>query len=147
MNQGSKILQYEAVINSVLRIDLASLEKKLEEKYVEQAEFVQLKSVISTLKSLNLNEEGFKTQVDLGNSFLIQANVEDASHMLLDIGLGHFLEVNLDEAVSVIDVRSKLLGRQIDNLKEAVASTNAYIRLIQLGIRELQGLDKDVTNT
>ena len=137
----SKVLHYENLIENILKADLAELEKKLDEKNTEMAEFLQLKNVIETLKNVGADKTGFKTQVDLGSSFFIQANVEDASNILLDVGLGHFVEFSLDEAVSIINVRLKLFERQTENLRKAVARTNAHIKLILLGIRELQGLN------
>lgn len=139
-----KILQFESFINDVLRQDLAALEKKLDEKTSEIAEFLQLKSVINTFKNVGAAEDGFKTKVDMGNNFFVQAKVEDASHILLDVGLGHFVEFTLDEALVVIDVRIKLFERQVENLRKEVARTNAHIKLVLLGIREIQGLDKEV---
>lgn len=142
-NIQSKILQFESFINDVLRQDLAALEKKLDEKTSEIAEFLQLKSVINTFKDVGAGKDGFKTKVDMGNNFFVQAKVEDASHILLDVGLGHFVEFTLDEAIVVIDVRIKLFERQVENLRKEIARTNAHIKLVLLGIREIQGLDKE----
>lgn len=138
-----KIEQFEVFINEVLRQDLVQLEKKLDEKNSEIAEFLQLKSVINTFKNTGADKNGYKTKVDMGNNFFVQATVDDASHILLDIGLGHFVEFTLDEALKVIDVRIKLFERQVDNLRKEIARTNAHIKLILIGIRDLHGMDKE----
>ncbi|KAJ8665336.1 hypothetical protein QAD02_006998 [Eretmocerus hayati] len=139
-NIQRKVFQFETFINDVLKQDLAELEKKLDEKNSEVAEFLQLKSVINTFKDIGADKDGFKTKVDIGNNFFVQAKVDDASHILLDVGLGHFVEFTLDEALSVIDVRVKLFERQISNLRKEIARTNAHIKLILIGIRDLQGI-------
>ena len=133
-----KVLQFEAYINNVLRSDLAKLEEKLNAKNTDLAEFIQLKGVIKTLKDTEAEKNGFKTKVDLGCNFFVQAQVEDASKILLHVGLDHYVQFTLDEALVVIDVRIKLIEMQIENLRKQVAMTNAHIKLILLGIGELQ---------
>ncbi|XP_074110100.1 uxt prefoldin-like subunit [Cotesia typhae] len=136
---SKKIIKFEKFINEVLKSDLKKFEEKLDVKNTELAEFIQLKSVITTLKNTECNESGFKTQVDLGNNFFIQATVEDASKIFLDVGLGYYVEFNLDEAVVLINVRVKLLEMQISNLRKEISKTNAHIKLLLMGMRNLQG--------
>ncbi|XP_076233984.1 uxt prefoldin-like subunit [Calliopsis andreniformis] len=137
-----KILKFETFVNEVLREDLAKLEQRLDTYNADIAEFLQLKSIINTLQNNELDKEGFKTQVDIGQNFFIEAHVPDASTILLDIGLGYYVEFSLPDAVALINVRIKLLEDQIAHLRKEVAKTNAHIKLILLGIRELQGFDK-----
>lgn len=139
-----KILEFEAFINDVLKADLAKLAEKLDTKNTDFAEFLQLKSVITTFQNTNVEKTGFKTKVDIGNNFFIQAHVQDASKILLDVGLGHYIEFTLDEALVVINIRIKLLKQQIMNLRRAIAKTNAHIKLILITIRDLQGLRENV---
>lgn len=139
-----KILQFETFVNDVLKADLVKLAEKLDTKNTDLAEFLQLKSVITTFQNTNVEKTGFKTKVDIGNNFFIQAHVQDASTILLDVGLGHYIEFTLDEALVVINVRIKLLEQQIMNLRRAIARTNAHIKLILITIRDLQGLRENV---
>ncbi|KAK9309995.1 hypothetical protein QLX08_000482 [Tetragonisca angustula] len=136
-----KILKFETFVNDVLKEDLAQLEQKLDAKNADIAEFLQLKAMITTFKNNGLDKSGFKTQVDIGQNFFIEAQVSDASTILLDIGLGHYMELSIDDAVAVINVRVKLLEQQIKHFRKEIARTNAHIKLILLGIRELQGFD------
>lgn len=133
-----KIVQFEAFINNVLRVDLSKLEEKLNTKNSDLAEFLQLKSVINTWKDTGADKNGFKTKVEMGCGYFVQAAVEDVSKILLHVGLNHFVEFSLDDALVVINVRMKLLENQIENLRKQVALTNAHIKLILLGIGELQ---------
>lgn len=138
-----KILQFETFVNDVLKADLAKLAEKLDAKNADVAEFLQLKSVITTFQNTNVEKTGFKTKVDIGNNFFIQAHVPDASKILLDIGLGHYIEFNLDEALIVINIRIKLLEEQIVHLRKAIARTNAHIKLTLIVIRDLQGIKEN----
>ncbi|XP_012216691.1 protein UXT homolog [Linepithema humile] len=138
-----KILQFETFVNEVLKSDLAKLAEKLDAKNADVAEFLQLKSVITTFQNTNVEKTGFKTKVDIGNNFFIQAHVSDASKILLDVGLGYYVEFTLDEALIVINVRIKLLEQQIANLRKEIARTNAHIKYILLTIRSIQGLEEN----
>ncbi|XP_008559225.1 protein UXT homolog [Microplitis demolitor] len=139
-NALKKIPQFERFINDVLKNDLKKFEEKLDAKNTDLAEFIQLKSLITTLKNNEFNESGFKTKVDLGNNFFVQARVDDASKIFIDVGLGYYVEFSLDEALLLINVRIKLLELQINNLRKEIAKTNAHIKLLLIGIRNLQGL-------
>lgn len=135
-----KILQFETFVNDVLKADLAKLDEKLDAKNADVAEFLQLKSVITTFQNTNIEKTGFKTKVDIGNNFFIQAHIPDASKILLDVGLGHYIEFDLNEALIVINIRIKLLERQIAHLQKMIARTNAHIKLTLIVIRDLQGI-------
>ena len=137
-----KILQFETFVNEVLKSDLAKLAEKLDTKNADVAEFVQLKSVITTFQNTNVEKTGFKTKVDIGNNFFIQAHVSDASKILLDVGLGYYVEFTLDETLIVINVRIKLLEQQIANLRKQIARTKAHIKYILLTISRIQGLQE-----
>lgn len=143
-NTKQKIFQFETFVDEVLKADLASLAERLDAKNAAIAEFMQLKSVITTFQNTDIEKTGFKTKVDIGNNFFIQVHVPDASTILLDVGLGHYVEFTLEEALVVIDVRIKLLEKQIVNLRKAVAKTNAHIKLILLAIRDIKGIKEDV---
>ncbi|XP_031847988.1 uxt prefoldin-like subunit [Nomia melanderi] len=134
-----KILKFETFVNDVLKEDLAKIEKKLDFKNAEVTEFLQLKSIITAIQSNGFDESGFKTQVNVGQNFFIEAHVPDASMILLDVGLGNFVEFTLQDALAVINVRIKLLQQQIAHFRKEAAKTQAHIKLILLGIRELQG--------
>ncbi|XP_014475135.1 PREDICTED: protein UXT homolog [Dinoponera quadriceps] len=133
-----KISEFESFVNDVLKADLAQLAEKLDSKNSDVAEFLQLKSIITTFQNTDIEKTGFKTQVDIGSSFFIQAQITDASKIFLNVGLGHYVEFTLDEALVVINVRIKLLKGQIANLRRAIARTNAHIKLILLCIGDLE---------
>lgn len=136
-----KIVKFETFVNDVLREDLSKLEQKLDAKNADVAEFLQLKSIITTLQSNDFEKNGFKTQVDIGQNFFIEAHVPDASTILLDVGLGHYVEFSLNDALVIINVRVKLLEGQIAHFRKEIAKTNAHIKLVLLGIKELQGFN------
>lgn len=138
---GEKILKFEAFINDVLKADLGQLETKLDQKNEQLSEFMQLKSFIKTLQDTGMADSGFKTKVDVGNNFFVQAHVENPREILLDVGLGYYVEFSLEDALVLLDVRIKLFQSAVENLRTEIARTNAHIKLILIGISELQGIE------
>lgn len=136
-----KVLKYEAFINDVLKEELRKTSINLDETYSEIAEFVQLENMIQTIQENNLVEEGLKTKVDIGCNFYMQAFVSDPSKILIDVGLGYYVEFTLSEALIVIKRRVDVLNQKVDILRNQSANTKAHIKLVLNGIQELQKLN------
>lgn len=135
-----KVLKYEAFINDVLKEQLKKIESSLDHTYSDIAELIQLENMIQTIQDTKLAEEGLKTKVDLGCNFYMQAVVTDPTKILINVGLGHFVEFSLDEGLVVIKKQINLLNKKIDILKDQSAQTKAHIKLVLHGIQELQNL-------
>lgn len=135
-----KVLKYESYINDVLKEQLKKTTQDLDQTYAEIAEYVQLENIIQTVQDNNVVEEGLKTKIDIGCNFYMQAFVPDPSKILLDVGLGYFVEFTLNEALIVIKRRVNLLNKKVDILREQSATTKATIKLVLHGIQELQQL-------
>ncbi|XP_054258143.1 protein UXT homolog [Macrosteles quadrilineatus] len=135
-----KVLKYEEFINDVLKEQLKKIEFDIDITLTEIAEFIQLGNIIQALLDNNLVQEGVKTQVDLGCNFYMQAFVKDPSKILVDIGLGYYVEFTLSEALIVIKRRTIVLNKKVDILRDQSAQTKAHIKLVLHGIQELQNL-------
>lgn len=133
-----KVLKYEEFINNCLKEDLKKVHFELDGLISELSEYIQLKNTIQTFMDTELVKEGLKTQVDIGCNFYIQAHVPDLSKILINVGCGHFVEFNLNEALLFIDTRVSYLNKRIDILKKQSSNTKAHIKLVLHGIQELQ---------
>uniref|UniRef100_A0A1B6CV90 Prefoldin subunit 5 n=1 Tax=Clastoptera arizonana TaxID=38151 RepID=A0A1B6CV90_9HEMI len=138
MNILGKVLRYETFINDVLKEQLKKIHSELDKIHGEIAEYVQLRSTIETLKDTGLAESQMKIQVDIGSNFYMQAKISDPKTIYIDIGLKTYLECTLEEAVQLIDLRTKLLFEIINKLQEQSANTKAHIKLVLHGLQELQ---------
>lgn len=132
------ILKYETFINDVLKEDLRVLEIRLQQVNAEISDLIQQKHTLKIITDKDLHPNGFKTQVNLGCNFFMEAAVEDVSKMLVNIGLNHYLELTHTEVVKYLDVRIKALESKSEELKTKSAETKAHIKLILMGINELQ---------
>lgn len=69
------------------------------------------RSLSSQIDAIRATKGGqFKTLVDIGCNFYLQAKVSDTKHIVIDIGCGYFAQMTLDEAQKFIKKRDKLLS-------------------------------------
>lgn len=133
------IAHYESFINDTMKENLKDLEIKLQNINTEIMEFTQIKKSLGLLKENTFNC-GFKTQVDVGCNFFIEAKVEDPSVVMFNIGLHHYLEFTHDEAIKYSEARVEALEAMAEIIKEKSALTKAHIKLLLFGIGELQNV-------
>jgi prefoldin alpha subunit len=137
-----KIEEYERFLNERLRADLRSVLERRDAVYSDKAEYTQLKATIQHL----INEQGspqkknepMKTMVDLGCNFYAKARVKDYSRIIVAIGLGFYLEMQLDEAVTFIDKKTAILTKDTEQLSEQASQINARIKMVLGALHELQ---------
>lgn len=132
------ILKYENFINDVLKEDLKKLELRLQQVNAEVADLIQQKHTLKVITDKTVHPNGFKTQVNVGCNFFMEASVHDTSKMLINVGLNHYLEFSADEANRYLDVRIKAFEEKAQELKTKAAETKAHIKLMLFGIGELQ---------
>nr|CAG4637553.1 EOG090X0MWD [Ceriodaphnia reticulata]SVE73356.1 EOG090X0MWD [Ceriodaphnia reticulata] len=140
----SKIQQYEALVNEVLRNKLKICLKTRETYSTEIQEYLTLQKTIENLKELDVNP--LKTKVDLGCGFFVQAEVPDVSTVLVSIGYGFFLELTHHEACSFITKKIKQINERVKALEEEATHINADIKMMLNTLAQLQGIVSDVSN-
>ncbi|XP_014258628.1 protein UXT homolog [Cimex lectularius] len=140
VNIPEKVLKYETFLNDVLKEELKKIHTRLDVLQTEAADLVQLKCYIETLKDAELTEEPLKSQVDIGCGFFLQANIDDPKKILVELGCGYYVEFSLDEALVNIRSRLDLLDKQTQVYRGQSANTKAHIKMVLLGLMELQNL-------
>lgn len=140
MDEGTipeKIFKFESFVNDVLKEDLKRLENQLDQINTEISEYVELKNMMHTLQEADLGPDGFKTKVDIGCNFYMQANVMDPSKLFVDIGLGNYVELSSSEARKFCEMRISLLTKKATVIRSECAKTKGHIKLVLHGIAEL----------
>ncbi|CAK1583402.1 unnamed protein product [Parnassius mnemosyne] len=136
------IVKYENFINDVLKEDLRQLDLRLQQINAEISDLIQQRHALKVITDKNVHPNGFKTQVNLGCNFFMEASVPDTSSLLMNIGLNHFVEFSVDEANKYLDVRIKAFESKSEELRNKSAETKAHIKLMLFGIGELQNSKK-----
>ena len=138
---SSKIIEYERFLNERLRTDLRSVLERKDAVYSDIAEYTQLKATIQHLinkKGSPQKSEPLKTMIDLGCNFYAKARVQDYSRIIVAIGLGFYLEMQLDEAMTFIDKKVAILTKDAERLSEQASQINARIKMVLGALHELQ---------
>ena len=136
-----KVAQFEAFLNDKLKPDLNSVLQERDRLYAETAEFLALKNAIAAIKAAGLRPgEPLKTRVDLGCNFYAHAEVPKPDRIVVEAGLGFFVELTLDEALALVDKRTALLEARTRALSKEACKAKASLKIVLEGLRELQGL-------
>lgn len=117
----------ETFVNDYLKEDLKDLEHQLNLRNGEIMEFVQLKNMIESIKE-HL-QDGFKTQMNIGGNFFMQAKVPKTDRILVNIGKNVYMDFTLDEALTFIDFQLRVLNKEADVIREESIRKRADIKL------------------
>lgn len=85
-------------------------------------------------------EEPLKSRIELGSGVYCRALVPDTSKIFIAIGLGFHLEVTLEEAGRIVDIRQESLKGHINTCVDKTARIKANLRFVTEAIHELMQL-------
>lgn len=131
---GMTAEKLETFINDYLRVDLAEYEKHIIRLNAEIMEFEQLKSMVNVV--LTHLSDGFKAQVNIGGNCFVEARVQDTEHILIDVGLHHYVEFTLPEAIKFCTFKIQMLANQANVIREESIKTRANIKLALMCLDE-----------
>lgn len=126
----AKVLQYETFLNDVLKEDLRRCLEERDRVCGKLAELLQLRTMVERIQEVQANKETFRTQVDLGCNFFVQAVVPDPSRVFVQVGLGFFLELTHEETLWFVTRREGLLEDELQRLSKESASIKAHIQMV-----------------
>lgn len=126
--------QLESFLNEKLKEDLKLYETSLKQFADEIQEYNQLKHSITAIQ--NDLGKSFKTQINVGGDFFMQAKVPDTEKILVNIGCNVYLEFTLEEAAKYVQMRINILEKQANLIKDELCKTKAHIKMTLLLIGE-----------
>lgn len=137
---ASKVQEYEAFANDVLRKKLDAVTQRRRQLEAERDEWVELQRGVTALHQEGRRE--VKSLVDLGSGVHCQAAVPDATRICVSVGLGFHVECTLEEAARVAEARAKLLQDKIGTCVHEAAQVRVHLRFVMQAIGELQQLSR-----
>ncbi|PHT73505.1 hypothetical protein T459_24290 [Capsicum annuum] len=130
-----KVRRFEEFVDRRLKPDLVHAIAQRDKIFEQKKIFSDLRSNIENLEKNSVTN--LKTLVNLGSEVYMQANVPDATHIFVDVGLGFHVEFTWSEALNYISAREEKIARQIEEYTRLIASIKAQIKMVCEGIREL----------
>ncbi|KAJ3386562.1 hypothetical protein HDU84_001471 [Entophlyctis sp. JEL0112] len=145
-----KILRFEEFLSDKLQPDLRAVLEDRDKVYADMAEFAKLKSMIALIADFGGSsfskrtgrsdlDDSYKTLVDVGCDFFMQAKVYDPALSLISIlvGLDCYVEFTFDEALTFIERREKQLTTKADGLTERALELKSQVKLVLAAIQEV----------
>jgi prefoldin subunit 5 len=134
---SEKMLLYQIFINDVAMEDQKKFNTRWEQISSEFAEYLEFGSFIQNISNVGRSSLGLKTPITSGCSFYIQANISIPSTILAAVGLGHYVEMTMEEAFRFAIKRVKLLHLKAEKLVEDRAKNTAMLKCVLRGLQEL----------
>ena len=129
-----EIERIDRFVNEYLREDLKKYDQFLSKTNAEIVEYIELKNIVKNI--YEHMRSGFKTQMNIGGNFFVQAKVEDTEHIMVNVGLDHYVNFTLDEALKFSQLKINQLNKEADVIRDKSIETRANIKLALLTIEE-----------
>lgn len=144
--KSDQVNKYETFINNVLRRDLAKVHKQYEELCKELSEYLQVRAVVKHIQQNCVKDNEtvpLKSQTDIGCNFYVQCVAPDPRKIILHVGMGFYVEVTLEEALSFIEKKEAAINQQLKQLTSQACKIKAHIKLVLDTLAELQNLNEN----
>uniref|UniRef100_A0A7S4J974 Uncharacterized protein n=1 Tax=Guillardia theta TaxID=55529 RepID=A0A7S4J974_GUITH len=132
---SAKVDKYANFVDDVLRVKLASLIEEREEVVKDIEALEKLRSTVSLMQERGGGR--MKTMVNVGCECYMQAEVPDTSSIMINVGLGFFVEMKLQEAVEFVDKRVELLQEKADRQGKEISEVHSQIEMVLKAIQEV----------
>ena len=140
-----KLKEYSRFIDETLHPALKISVSAREETEADIREYQELHDKLAMIR--DREKEPLEALVNLGHELAYcSAEVEDPSTVFIDVGLGFFVELTLDEAMSVILKRiafleKERLPKRIDDARKVAADMESSIIILEALVRDLQEME------
>ena len=144
-SRRSKVIKYETFVNDRLKSDLKTVLDCRSKLFSQIASYESLKTCIEKIKQTPAG--GIKALSDLGCNFYCKAKVLDTSRICVEVGLGFFVELTLDEAHCFVEKKLKIIRHECEIMTEEATQINAKIRLVLEALNEIQLAGRSTSDT
>jgi prefoldin alpha subunit len=141
-----KLKEYSSFIDSTLHPELQKAVSAREETEADIREHQELHDKLAVIIR-DREKEPLEAMVNLGDELVYcKAEVQDASTVFVDVGLGFFVELTVDEAMPVIRKRIAFLEREklpkrMDDARTVAAHMESSIIILEALARDLHEME------
>ncbi|KAL4499111.1 hypothetical protein ABPG72_017013 [Tetrahymena utriculariae] len=139
MNQNqSEAQKYESFLNSRLKIDLNKAFRRKDIYQTRLRDYIETEMFIQ--KAESIQGDSIKMKMDLGHQFFANAEIENKDKIVLDVGLGVFVELTYKEAKDIIFEQKIELERLIRKADIDIVDIKTNIKIFENTLNQLAGL-------
>ncbi|KAL4449918.1 hypothetical protein ABPG74_015037 [Tetrahymena malaccensis] len=139
MNQNqSETQKYESFLNSRLKIDLNKAYRRKDIYQARLKDYIETEMFIQ--KAESIQGDSIKMKLDLGHQFFANAEIENKDKIVLDVGLGVFVELSYKEAKDIIFQQKIELERLIRKADMDIVDIKTNIKIFENTLNQLAGL-------
>ncbi|EAS00800.2 prefoldin subunit (macronuclear) [Tetrahymena thermophila SB210] len=139
MNKNqSEAQKYESFLNSRLKIDLNKAYRRKEIYQMRLRDYIETEMFIQ--KAESIQGDSIKMKLDLGHQFFANAEIENKDKIVLDVGLGVFVELTYKEAKDIIFQQKIELERLIRKADIDIVDIKTNIKIFENTLNQLAGL-------
>mmetsp|Transcript_13309 Transcript_13309/g.33737 ORF Transcript_13309/g.33737 Transcript_13309/m.33737 type:complete len:159 (+) Transcript_13309:100-576(+) len=139
-NIEQKIAYFDNFIHQRLQPDLDAACERRDGVFKEIAEYTQLRQNVAVLRARQPAGRPLETRADLGMDFYVTAVVDDCEKIVVDIGLGVFVEMGWDEVEAAAKRREDFLGRRGEALTTRITEIQAHMKLLLNYLAQLKSV-------
>lgn len=133
----AKTEKIQSFVNDSLRNDLKRYDEFLIRNNEAHSEYMALQKFAENIDPYIV--DGFKTKVNIGGNFFMQAKIEkdDMDKILVNIGLDTYIEFTRAEAIKFCKFKIDVLEKEADVIREQSVQTRAHIKLAMLCLTDM----------
>ena len=130
-----KVDRYSKFVDEKLRVKLAQVLEQREEVVKEIEAYEKLRGTVEVMRESGSSRA--KSMINVACELYMQASIPDTSKIMVNIGLGFFVELTLAEAADFIQQRCDHLQERADKLSHEASEVNGQIEVVLRGLQEL----------
>ena len=122
----------EKDVEDIARGRLKRAVEEREQRYQMAAEYLELRNNIERLMDRSEDEgKGFRAMMNVGCDCFVEAAVDDASFVFVDVGFGFYPQLTLREALRFIETKQARLTEETELLTQEIARIRGSLRLLE----------------
>ncbi|XP_044751199.1 protein UXT homolog [Coccinella septempunctata] len=133
-----KIKKYELFVEEKLKTDLRKVDDTLLIKNKLYQEWEEVENMCKTIQEFKEKDRDMLMKLELGDGVLVQGEVTNFNDVFIDIGLGHILKMEPDEAIKYAGIRKRVLKKEVEHYRKLAVDIKVHIKFVLLAISELQ---------
>lgn len=118
-----------------LKEDLSRILEKRDAAYSQISDCCKLQAQLTLINSQE--QEKLQTKINVGCDFFMDAVIPDTSKIVINVGLGYFVEMDSEKAETFLEKKKNKLEEKSKSLTSQIANIRSHIKVVLRTIHEV----------